>query len=111
MPQNYPSLAQLAQNDPAAYQAMPVTQRLGMVQQPYFSDKESMSPQDLQLMKLLSARNRREAQTAQGPAVPLAPEAEGPGMLGKLFQFFTGRQAVDPMEDLKRPGYAGRPSR
>ncbi len=109
--QQYPSLAALANKDPQAYRDMPVDQRLAMLQGPYFGDRASMSPEDLQLFKLLSARNRRE-QSQQGENLPqIAPGGQAPGILGRLFQFFSGREASDPLEALKQPGYAGRPSR
>lgn len=111
MPNKFPSLAELARNNPDQYRNMPVEERLAMVQAPYFADKASMSPEDLGLFQLLSARHRRETARDTAPQQPLAPPDSGPSFLGSLFQFFSGRQAVDPLEDLKRPGYAGRPSR
>ena len=114
MPQGgkpYPSLAELARNNPDQYRGMPVDERLAMLQGPYFSDRESMSPEDLRLFQLLSQRRRQEQGSAPQDASQLAPQGEGPGALARLFQFFSGRQAVDPLEQLKKPGYSGPASR
>jgi len=108
--QPYPSLAALANRDPQTYRDMPVDERLAMLQGPYFNDKAGMSPADLQLFKLLSERHRREQTSGDQNMPQMAPQDQGPGMLGRLFQFFSGRQAVDPLESLKRPGYSGPPS-
>lgn len=105
--QPYPSLAALARKDPQAYRDMPVDERLAMVQQPYFSDRSQMSPEDVQLFKLLTARRRREQAPAPQNVPQMAPQENQPGILGRLFQYFSGREAVDPLEALKRPGYAG----
>ena len=114
MPQGskYPSLAELARTDPDAYRGMSVPQRLQMLQTPMGAGQQ-LSPDDESLLRLLRARREQEMgpRNAVQMAPPMAPEDQGPGMLGRLFQFFSGRQAVDPLEDLKRPGYAGPRSR
>ena len=104
----YPSLAELARTDPNAYRGMAVPQRLEMLQAPMGAGQQ-LSEADQGLLSLLRARREQEMVPQNAPQ--MAPQDQGPGILGRLFQFFTGRQAIDPLEDLKRPGYAGRPSR
>lgn len=90
------------------YQQLPTQDRLGLLQGAIKAGQEP-SEQDIEILRRL-----RALRTEEGAAIPtpqLTPQDEGPGFLGSLWQFFTGRQVVDPLGPLKEPGYSGPASR
>lgn len=90
------------------YQGMDPRARLDLLQNAMRQGQQP-SEQDNEILRRL--RSMQEAQNAPQNTAPLAPPEPEPGILSRLFQFMSGREPVDPLEALKRPGYSGPPSR
>lgn len=89
------------------YQEMDPRARLDLMQNAMQQGRQP-SEQDTEILRRL--RSMQEGQNGPPNVAQLAPPEQNPGFLSRLFQFMSGRQPVDPLEALKQPGYAGRPS-